>query len=74
MNKTFNKDVLNINKYKLINRIRMYSIKTTQLIFKNYLKNFKKQNIKKIQNKQEKKKKRLITLLRTTKHNKLKNY
>ena len=56
MNKTFNEDVLNINKYKSINGIRMYCIKITQSIFKNYLENLKKQKIKEIQNKQEKEK------------------
>ena len=57
MNKTFNEDVLNINKYKSVNGIRMYCIKTTQSIFKNYLENLKKQKIKKIQKKQTRKRK-----------------
>jgi len=56
VNKTFNEDVLNINKYKSVNGIRMYCIKITQSIFKNYLENLKKQKIKEIQNKQEKEK------------------
>ena len=60
MNKTFNEDVLNINKYKSVNRIRMYCIKITQSIFKNYLENLNKQKIKKIQNKQEKEREKII--------------